>query len=95
MTVSKEKEKEVKAKWIYNISSKSLNEPQTNVLQRSLAFTPSQSAPDYVDFVVAIESGARLFGHETAEAASLRSNGTRLMRQFRPAPPTSRQRNGG
>ena len=87
MTVSKEKEKEVKAKWIYNISSKSLNEPQTNVLQRSLAFNPSQSAPDYVDFVVAIESGARLFGHETAEAASLRSNGTRLMRQFRPAPP--------
>ena len=85
--VSKEREKEIKDKWIYNISARTLNKSETSILQRGLAFTPSQPSPNVVDFIAAIEDGARLLGAETAEAASLRSNGTRLMQRFRPAPP--------
>ena len=85
VAISKEREKEIKEKWVYNLTTRTLNEAQLSVLQRGLAFNPSKQNANSIEFVATIESAARLIGPETAEAASLRSSCIRLLRQHQPA----------
>ena len=78
-SVSKEREREVKEKWVYNTSSKTLTEPQNNVLEKGLAFTPTPSKAPTLDLIVAVESGARQLGLQSDAASSLRAAAAKVL----------------
>ena len=85
--INKQREKEMKEKWIYNISSKILNQHHISVLQKGLAFTPTPNKPPTLDLIVAVETGARQLGLNSDAASSLRSSAAKILANTKIPPP--------
>ena len=88
------KVEEIKKKWVYDISSKTLTNAHLSVLQKGLAFTPTPREIPIIDTVVAVESGARQLGAESAAAVRLRASAATLLhRCVKPAANVTREEN--
>ena len=57
---------------MYNITSKNLTPDHICVLKKGLAFTPTPHKLPTLDFLVAVETGARQLGLQIDATASLR-----------------------
>ena len=85
--ISKEKEEELKKKWVYNTSSKTLSNRHMHILQKGLAFTPTPHKPPTIDIIVAIETGARQLGLNSDAASGLRSSASKILANLKIPPP--------
>jgi hypothetical protein len=64
---------DIKSRWLYNNSSTTLTQAQTDILTKGLAFRPTPTTPPIVDFITATETAAHSIGNDTAQAAELRA----------------------
>ena len=86
-SITREKAEEIKKKWIFNTSSKTLTQAHLNVLTKGLAFTPTPKKPPTLDFIVSIESGARQLGLQSDATSALRSSAARALQHPPALPP--------
>ena len=78
-TATRSGAEEATQKWVVNASSRTLTSAENAILTKGLSFAPTPKQPPVEEFIVAVESAARIVGTESEEAAVIRSKATSLL----------------
>ncbi len=79
--VPAEEVKELKSKWVVNISDCPLDQKETQLLQQGLNFALTPSVFPTNEYIMAVESACRLIGADSNRAAALRAECVKVLKQ--------------
>ena len=78
--VSAEQKDALQSKWVVNVSDRVLTPDETSLLKRGLNFAITPTVVPVQEYVIGIESACRIIGPESQQAAKLRADCVRLLK---------------
>ena len=87
MNVTDAEKDNLQSKWVRNLSDHNLSPSEAAVLKRGLNFAVTPSKIPVHEYVIGVESACRILGLETHDAARLRADCTRIIKNAKPPTP--------
>ena len=82
--VTADEKEALQSKWVVNLSDRTLSPEETSLLKKGLNFAIAPPSTPVLEYVIGIESACRCIGADSHQAAKLRADCVRILKQAKP-----------